>query len=107
MNKSNSAERLVLVIFFFSGLSALIYQVVWQRLLTVHYGTGPISIALVVTVYMIGLGLGALFGGHLSERFRQRILIYSLIEVGVGLFGIISPSFLNFLGNHTAKPDHS
>jgi hypothetical protein len=39
-------------IFFFSGFSALIYQVVWQRLLTVHYGVGPISITLIVSVYM-------------------------------------------------------
>ena len=72
LNNSKRVERLVSVIFFFSGLSALVYQVVWQRLLTVHYGVGPISTALVVTVYMVGLGLGALFGGYLSERLSQR-----------------------------------
>jgi MFS family permease len=102
LDKSKSVERLVLVIFFFSGLSALVYQVVWQRLLTVHYGVGPISTALVVTVYMVGLGLGALFGGYLSERLRQRMLIYCFIELGIGLFGAVSPDFLGFLGNHTA-----
>ena len=47
LDKSRRPERLVAIIFFFSGLSALIYQVVWQRLLTIYYGVGPISIALV------------------------------------------------------------
>jgi spermidine synthase len=107
LDKSKSVERLVAVIFFFSGLSALIYQVVWQRLLTVHYGVGPISTALVVTVYMVGLGLGALFGGYLSERLKQRILIYCFVELGIGVFGVVSPSFLDFLGNHTAGSSYA
>ena len=85
-------------VFFFSGLSALVYQIVWQRLLTVYYGVGPISIALVVTVYMLGLGLGALFGGYISERLTQRIFVYCLIELGIGLFGIFSSGFLDFFG---------
>ena len=102
LDNSKIVERLVSVIFFFSGLSALVYQVVWQRLLTVHYGVGPISIALVVTVYMVGLGLGALFGGYLSERLSRRMLVYCFIEFGIGLFGVVSPDFLGFLGSHTA-----
>jgi len=107
LNNSKRVERLVSVIFFFSGLSALVYQVVWQRLLTVHYGVGPISTALVVTVYMVGLGLGALFGGYLSERLSQRMLIYCFIELGIGVFGVVSPDFLGFLGKHTAGSNYA
>ncbi len=99
---SKLVARLIAVIFFFSGVSALIYQVAWQRLLTVYYGVGPVSIVLVVTVYMIGLGFGALFGGFLSERLRRLVLLYCLVELVIGLFGIISPGFLDLLGRHTA-----
>ena len=70
--------RLLLPIFFVSGLSSLIYQVVWQRLLTLHYGVGSISITLIVSVYMLGLGLGALLGGWLSERLRGGLLAAAL-----------------------------
>jgi spermidine synthase len=98
--------QFLLVIFFFSGFSALIYQVVWQRLLTLYYGVGPLSIVLIVTVYMIGLGLGALSGGYLSARLRSRIsiitFVYCFVELGIGLFGILSPGFLGFLGDATA-----
>ena len=94
--------RLLSAIFFFSGFSALIYQVVWQRLLAAHYGVGPISIALIVTVYMAGLGLGALVGGYLAERTKQRIVAYFFIELCIGLFGALSASLLDFLGRHSA-----
>ena len=32
--------RSLAFIFFLSGLASLIYQVAWQRLLTLHYGVG-------------------------------------------------------------------
>jgi predicted membrane-bound spermidine synthase len=93
---------LLAFIFFFSGASAIIYQVVWQRILTIYYGVGAISIALIVSVYMAGLGIGALFGGYLSERAKNKILLYFVVELLIGCFGLISLPFLDFLGRHTA-----
>jgi spermidine synthase len=90
------------VIFFFSGFSSLIYQVVWQRLLTTYYGVGSISITLIVSVYMFGLGFGALLGGFLAERVKTRITLYFLVELFLGLFGLISLPFLDMLGRSTA-----
>src|SRR5215470_13597419 len=99
---SMATKRLLSAVFLFSGLSALIYQVVWQRLLATYYGVGPVSIALIVSVYIAGLGFGALIGGHLSERLTRRILFYCVIELCIGIFGIISPFFLRLLGRYTA-----
>lgn len=89
-------------IFFFSGASAIIYQVVWQRILTTYYGVGAISITLIVSVYMAGLGIGALFGGFLSERVKNKITLYFVVELLIGCFGLISLPFLDFLGRYTA-----
>jgi len=89
-------------VFFFSGFASLMYQVVWQRLLTLYYGVGAVSIALIVSIYMFGLGLGALAGGFLAERIIQRIKLYFLIEILIGIFGLISLPFLGFLGKTTA-----
>lgn len=89
-------------IFFSSGASAIIYQVVWQRILTIYYGVGAISIALIVSVYMAGLGIGALFGGYLSERVKNKIMLYFIVELLIGCFGLISLPFLDFLGKYTA-----
>ncbi len=89
-------------IFFFSGFASLIYQIVWQRLMTLHYGVGSISITLIVSVYMLGLGIGSIAGGFLAERFKNKILIYFVIELLIGLFGLISLPFLKYLGEKTA-----
>ncbi len=89
-------------VFFFSGFAALMYQVAWQRLLTVYYGVGSISITLIVSVYMFGLGLGAFFGGILAERSKNKIFIYFVLELLIGVFGLISLPFLDFLGQYTA-----
>jgi spermidine synthase len=43
-----------------------------------------------------------LIGGYLSERLRHKVLLYCLIELCIGVFGLISPSFLMFLGKYTA-----
>lgn len=94
--------RWLSAVFFLSGLSALIFQVVWQRALTLYYGVGPISITLIVSIYMAGLGLGALLGGYLAEKYEKRIEIYAVIELLVGCFGLVSLNFLDFVGKHTA-----
>ena len=98
----NRFTTLLSFVFFFSGFASLIYQVVWQRLLTLYYGVGEISITLIVSVYMLGLGLGSLFGGYLAERIRDRIVVYFIIELLIGGFGLFSLPFVDFLGRATA-----
>jgi predicted membrane-bound spermidine synthase len=93
-------------IFFLSGFSALLYQVVWQRLLTVYYGVGSVSITLIVSTTMACLGIGAYLGGHVTERVRNRARLYFVTELGIGLFGALSLFFLRHLGEATAGASH-
>jgi predicted membrane-bound spermidine synthase len=78
--------------FFLSGAAALVYQVVWQRILTLHTGIGVVSVTLIVASFMAGLGLGSQLGGVLSGRLRPRsaLAAFALIELGVGLFAAVS-----------------
>jgi len=60
-------ENLLLsALFLFSGMPALIYQVVWHRVLFSIYGVNAESVAVVVSAFMLGLGLGSIAGGRLS-----------------------------------------
>jgi spermidine synthase len=80
------------VAFFLSGAAALVYQVVWQRILTLHTGIGVVSVALIVAAFMAGLGLGSHLGGVLSARVspRRALRLFALVEVAVGLFAAAS-----------------
>jgi spermidine synthase len=46
------------IVFFVSGFAALLYQVIWQRLLVFFSGADVYSVTLIVTTFMAGLGLG-------------------------------------------------
>jgi spermidine synthase len=78
-------------IFFLSGVSALIYQLCWQRTLLTVFGSNVESAAIVVSSFMVGLGIGSLFGGWVSERPGLPLLAaFSAAELVIGLFGVFS-----------------
>lgn len=63
-----SSTRWLSVLFFLSGFPALLYQIVWQRALFTIFGVNVESVTVVVSAFMLGLGLGSLLGGWLSQR---------------------------------------
>lgn len=100
-NRGQSA--LVAALFFCSGFPALIYQIVWQRSLFSIYGVNVQSVAVVVSAFMLGLGIGSLLGGKLSEKFPDRgILIFGICELLVAGFGLISLRLFHWAAGFTA-----
>ncbi len=93
---------LVSILFFLSGAAGLIYQTIWVRLLELYFGVTLKAITLIVSAYMAGLGLGSMLGGHIAGTSRNTILLYGVIEIGIGIFGILSPVLINWIGQHTA-----
>jgi len=94
--------KLLILPFFFSGFAALVYQVCWQRLLFVAFGVDIESITIIVSAFMLGLGVGALTGGQLADRFPEKIIwMFALAELGSGLFGFFSPHLIAGLGKLT------
>src|SRR2546428_9398712 len=83
--------RVLCVLFFFSGFPALIYQLTWQRALFRIFGVNMESVTIVVTAFMLGLGLGSLAGGWLSRRSRVPLLVLlAVIELASAAFGAVS-----------------
>jgi len=95
--ETNQTMKLILYFcFFLSGTAALIYQVIWQRLLTFFVGSDTIGISLIVTVFMLGLGIGSYAGGKWAARTShvQRLRIFIIAELLIGLFGLFSKYIL-------------
>lgn len=91
-------DALLLLSFFISGCSALIYQVCWQRSLYGLIGVDMDSITIIVSVFMLGIGLGGMLGGWLSDRYpRQRLRWYAGIELSIALYGAASLWLLQVL----------
>ncbi|MDO8310345.1 MAG: methyltransferase domain-containing protein [Sideroxyarcus sp.] len=89
----------VAFLFLISGFSALIYQVAWQRSLASLFGVNSESVTVIVSVFMLGLGVGALIGGYLQKHFPSKLLvIFLLLEVGIGIFGLASMDIIHGVG---------
>jgi spermidine synthase len=84
-----------LILFFVSGFAALLYQIVWQRMLTFFGGADVYSITIIVSAFMGGLGFGSLAGGHLADRLdaRRCLLAFAACEIAVALFAMVSANF--------------
>jgi spermidine synthase len=92
----------VYFIFVLSGFSALLYQVVWQRSLFAIYGINVESVTVIVTAFMLGLGVGSLVGGEVSKQpARPALLLFSLVELGIGVFGLLSLPLFHAVGSFT------
>ena len=75
------------LLFFASGVSGLIYQVVWVRQFGQIYGNTVYSASIVVAIFMLGLGAGAYLFGKLADRSARLIRLYAGLEVLIGAFG--------------------
>lgn len=96
----NRQVRVLCVLFFFSGFPALIYQLVWQRALFRILGVNIESVTIVVTAFMLGLGLGGLVGGWMSKRRGLALLLLlAAIETLTGAFGLFSLSIFERVGD--------
>jgi predicted membrane-bound spermidine synthase len=100
---SRAQSALMAALFFCSGFPALIYQIVWQRVLFSIYGVNVQSVAVVVSAFMLGLGIGSLVGGRVSEKFPDRgISIFGICELAVAGFGLISLRLFHWASVFTA-----
>jgi spermidine synthase len=102
--KSSQKGALLLSgLFFCSGMPALIYQIVWQRVLFSIYGVNAESVVVVVSAFMLGLGMGSVAGGGISARYPQRAVeVFGMLELGVALFGLASLHVFHWAARFTA-----
>src|ERR1700736_5205398 len=79
---------LLLVLFAGSGCSALIYEIVWCQLLQLVIGSSAVSLGVLLGTFMGGMCLGSIaLPRVVSPRFHP-LLVYALLELGLGFSGI-------------------
>ena len=81
----------LLFVFFVSGISALLYQIVWLKYLGLIFGNTVYAAATLIAIFLAGLGLGAfLFGRALLKT--PPLLLYAGAEALIGTLGAFSPN---------------
>ncbi|MGD0551659.1 MAG: fused MFS/spermidine synthase [Sedimentisphaerales bacterium] len=83
--------------FFFSGATAIIFEVLWSRQFVTVFGNSAYAISIVLCAYMAGLGLGGLVGGVFADRITQRAAVYGIVQMGVAVWAMAIPAMLTWL----------
>ena len=101
------------LVFFLSGLAALLYQTAWLRQFSLVFGTSELAVATVLAAYMGGLALGSAVAGRYAGRVTRPVLVYGILEAGIALSSLAVPLLLlaaralyaSILGDQPAPPD--
>jgi len=83
-----------------TGLTALSYQVVWQKYLSYIVGSESRSISLVIAVFLMGLAFGYRFWGKYTSDDRSKrstLKMYGLIECAIGLYALLFPHYFGLI----------
>ena len=87
---SARSRAIILSLFLFSGVSGLIYEVVWSRQFALVLGSTVHAAAAVLGVFMGGLALGSWFFGRIADRPGSNGLrIYGGLELAIGAFALL------------------
>lgn len=85
---------LLLVLFLLSGFSALIYQVLWLRLLALVFGVTVYAASTVLASFMTGLALGSFAAGFVADRVKRPLALFGIAELLVGVTALATPMAL-------------
>ena len=91
--KSRNLAWLVLGLFFCSGATALVYEVIWSKFLAQMFGSTIYAQTVVLAAFMGGLAIGNRVFGSWVGRWQQPVRAYGCLEIIIGVYAFFFPMF--------------
>src|SRR5688572_4550622 len=82
---------LILLLFFSSGATALVYEVLWSKYLSMMLGSTVQAQTVVLAVFMGGLAIGNRLFGRRSISVKSPLLVYGVLEIIIGVYAYFFP----------------
>ncbi len=89
---------LMLGLFFCSGGTALVYEVVWSKFLSQMFGSTIYAQTVVLAAFMGGLALGNKLLGRWADRAAQPLRAYGFLEIAIGIYAFLFPTLDQLAG---------
>ena len=82
---------IVYLLFFISGVTSLIFENLWVRMLSLVFGSTTLAVSSVLASFMGGLALGSYIFGKKADSIPRPLRFYAMLEGAVGLWALLSP----------------
>jgi len=82
MNRNLS---LLLLLFFLSGMSALVYELLWMKELGLLFGNASYALATTLAAFFLGLAVGGHHWGNRVSRHDKPLRLYGILELCVAV----------------------
>ena len=86
---------LILLLFFVSGALALVYQVVWARMMMHVFGSTAMAVGTVLAAFMTGMASGSWIIGKVADRSPNCLRLYAWLEFGIAITALLSHLLLS------------
>ncbi len=73
------------ILFFLSGMAALIYEVLWMKELGLLFGNTAYAVATTLSVFFLGLSIGGYIWGRISKNLINPLRTYAFLEIGIAI----------------------
>lgn len=90
-------RKFILGLFIFSGMTTLIYEVVWVRPLQLIFGSTIYAISTILIAFFVGFALGSYLISKKLDELKNPALVYAFIEIAVGIYAILLLFILKIL----------
>jgi spermidine synthase len=107
LNQSNTpprVEHLILLCFFLSGFTSLIYEIAWLQKLQLVLGHTVYSSSVTLSAFLSGLGLGSFFSSRILQAGINPLSFYLFAELTIGIYAICFYPLLLLLGPIVMEP---
>ncbi len=102
---------LILLLFFFSGATALVYEVLWLKELGLLFGNASYAMATTLAAFFLGLAVGGYHWGNRVQAYRNPLKLYGMLELAVAVcaagyfiilkgYALLYPHLFNLFGDN-------
>ena len=87
---------LIYTCFFLSGIAGLIYEVLWEKYLSIYVGGTGLAQIIVLSTFMGGLAAGNYFIGIITDKTKNPLQIYAFLEIAAGIYALFFDKIFTF-----------
>ena len=81
-------RRLLLILAFGTAVASFIYEIAWIRMLSLVLGSATHSFELMLSAFILGLALGALWTHRHADGFRNPLRALGLVQLAMGTLAL-------------------